>query len=85
MEINYDAFQKALSEENYEDAFHILFRMIKNSDPDALKADKKWTKVARKNSDNKTIQKLEKQFKELPREVKKEIYNKYAIITEKLI
>lgn len=82
MQINYDSFKLALKEENYEDAFHILFRMIDNLDPDALKADRKWTQVARKKSDNKTIKKLEKQFQALPREVKKDINTKYDNIGE---
>ena len=78
MEINYDAFKRAIKEENYEDAFYILFHMIDNSDPDAVKADKKWTRIARKNSDNKTIQALETKYRELPRDKKKDIESKYT-------
>lgn len=77
MEINYDTFVRSLQEENYEDAFHILFRMIDNLDTDALRADREWTETTRNNSDNKTIKKIELEFKKLPREKKKEIESKY--------
>jgi len=77
MEINYDTFAQTLQEGNYADAFHILFRMIDNLDPDAIRADKEWTEITRNNSDNKTIKKIEKEFKKLPREKKKEIELKY--------
>lgn len=77
MEINYDTFEKALKEGNYEDAFYILFRMIDNMDPDSIKADKKWTKVVRKNTENETIKSLEKEFKHLPKLKKREIERKF--------
>lgn len=82
MEINYESFEKALREGNYEDAFHILFRMIDNLDPDSIKADKKWTKVARRKSNNKEIKVIENEFRGLPREKKKEIESKYDKILE---
>jgi len=83
MEINYNAFEKALKEGNYADAFHILFRMVDNQDPDALKADKKWTKFVRKNSEDKEIQRIEKEYKEVPRKKRKEINIKYSNLGEK--
>ena len=80
MEINYETFEKTLKEGNYADAFHILFRMIDNLDPDSIKADKKWTKVARRKSNNKEIKTIENEFKGLPREKKKDIESKYEEI-----
>lgn len=80
MEINYEIFEKSLSEKNYEDAFHILLHMIDNLDPDAKKADVRWTKAIRKNLDNKTIKEIEKKFKNLPKEVKKEMEKKFESI-----
>ena len=77
MEINYSAFQTAISEENYEDAFYILFQMIDRLDPDAIKADRKWTRIARKKTDNQVIQDLDKKFRALPKKKKKEIQNKF--------
>lgn len=77
MAINYETFERTLKEGNYEDAFHILFRMIDNLDPNALKADKKWLRLVRKNSEDKVIQKIEKEYYELPREKKKEMEVKY--------
>jgi len=82
MEINYETFENALKEGNYEDAFHILFRMIDNLDPDSIKADKKWTHAVRSKSDNKRIKAIENKFKALPREKKREIDNKYIKILE---
>lgn len=80
MEINYTAFNSALKEENYADAFHILFRMIDNLDPDALKADRRWTKLARKKTDNVVIQELDKKFRSLPKRKKEEIQTKFDLI-----
>lgn len=77
MEINYQAFDTALREEKYADAFYILFQMVDRLDPDALKADRKWTKLARKKTDNEVIQDLDKKFKALPKSKIKEIQNKF--------
>lgn len=82
MEINYDTFERTLKEGNYADAFHILFRMIDNLDPDSIKADKKWTKVVRRNTENETIKKLEIEFKHLPKAKKKEIESKFYKLQE---
>lgn len=82
MEINYETFERTLKEGNYADAFHILFRMIDNLDPNAIKADLRWTRIARKRTDNAEIQALEKEYRELPREKKKEIEDKFAQILE---
>ncbi len=80
MEINYETFEQALKEASYENAFHILFYMIDNLDPDAKKADAKWTEVVRNNLDSKTIKEIEKNFKKLPREKKVEIEKKFNSI-----
>lgn len=85
MEINYEAFEKALKEGNYADAFHILFRMIDHLDPDSIKADRRWTKVARRKSNNKEIKAIENEFKGLPREKKKEIQDKYDEILDNAV
>ena len=83
MEINYEVFEQALSEANYEDAFHILLHMVDNLDPDSKKADARWTDVVRENLDNKSIKVIEKKFKNLPKEVKKEMENKFEILGAK--
>lgn len=77
MEINYKAFKLAIAKKNYEDAFYILFQMIDNRDPDAIKADRKWTNVVRSNADNKTIIKIEKKFKSRPKLERTKIELKY--------
>jgi len=84
MKLNYQAFRQALLEENYEDAFHILFRMIDNLDPEAIRADRKWTKFVRHRVNNKSIQALEKEFYELPRTKKKEIQDKFNLLNGEL-
>ena len=80
MEINYETFKQTLERENYENAFYILFHMVDNLDPDVLKADKLWTETVRENSSNKDIKEIEKKFKSLPREKKKEILEKFDLI-----
>lgn len=80
MEINYESFEQALNEENYENAFHILFRMVDNLDPDAKKADAKWTETVRNNIENEDIKQIEKRYKKLPREKKIEIEKKFDLI-----
>ena len=80
MEINYETFKKTLERENYENAFYMLFHMVDNLDPDVLKADKLWTETVRENSNNEDIKEIEKKFKCLPKEKKKEILNKFDLI-----
>jgi len=80
MEINYETLRLALERGNYENAFYMLFHMVDNLDPEALNADELWTKTVRENADNKIIKEIEKKFKGLPREKKKEILDKYNLI-----
>ena len=84
MEINYESFTIALKEENYEDAFYILFQMVDRLDPDAIKADRKWTRVARKKTDNQVIQDLDKKFRALPKKKKEEIQNKFESMEKEI-
>lgn len=82
MKINYKSFKKALKDENYEDAFYILFRMIDNLDPDSVKADKEWTALIRSKKDDVVIKTLEKKIYSLPKKTRNDMELKYQKLLE---
>lgn len=82
MKINYRSFKKAIKEKKYEDAFYILFMMIKNLDPNAIKADAEWTALMRNNNNVETIKKLEEKISSLPKGVREEMELKYSQLFE---
>jgi len=82
VKINYKSFKKALKDENYEDAFYILFRMIDNLDPDSVKADKEWTALIRSKKDDVVIKTLEKKIYSLPKKTRNDMELKYQKLLE---
>lgn len=83
MEITYKKFKSFLKNKDYENAFHILVGMINNLDPNAIKADKLWTKIIKENESSDVIKNIEKKFYSAPKVERKEIENNFNLILDK--